>query len=110
MLARLGFEVRTAVDGQDAVEIFERDGAAFSLVLLDLTMPRMDGQETFRRLRELRPDVRVVLSSGYSEHDVVKRFAGHGLAGFVAKPYTLPKLRAALREATQHDPRSRGES
>ena len=101
LLERLGFQVWTAAEGQQALEIFERDGAAISLVVLDLTMPGMGGEETFRRLRQLRPDLRVILSTGYGEHDAIRHFVGQGLAGFLAKPYTLAKLRTVLREATR---------
>jgi len=69
-------------------------------VLLDLTMPRMGGEETFRRLRQKEPDVRVLLSSGYAEQEATSVFAGKGLAGFVEKPFTsgvlLERLRAVL--------------
>ncbi len=99
MLERLGFEVLTAEDGLRALEIFEAEGAKIVAVLLDLTMPHMDGEETCRELRLLRPEVRVILSTGYSAHDVVQRFAGQSLAGFIGKPYTLAKLRTALQQA-----------
>ena len=98
MLERLGFDVLTAGDGLRALEIFAAEGARITAVLLDLTMPHMDGEETFRELRRLRPDAHVILSSGYSEHDVVQRFAGQGLAGFVGKPYTVAKLRTVLQQ------------
>ena len=62
------------------------------VVLLDLTMPHLDGEETFRELRRLRPDVRVILSSGYNEQETTDRFAGKGLAGFLQKPYGLRPL------------------
>ncbi len=96
MLARLGFEVVAARDGREAVEVFASDPRRFACVLLDLTMPRMDGDECFRRLRELRPEVRVVLSSGYNEQELLARFAGKGLAGFIQKPYHIDELAAAL--------------
>ena len=68
-------------------------------MLLDLSMPQMDGQETFRELRRLREDVRVVLTSGYNEQDAVNRFAGKGLAGFIQKPYRAAELLAAIAQA-----------
>jgi DNA-binding response OmpR family regulator len=99
MLARLGFGVVTAADGQEAVEIYRQRRVEIVLVLLDLTMPRMSGEETFRALREIDPAARIVLSSGYSETDVASRFAGMGLAGFIQKPYSLRDLRERLRAA-----------
>jgi CheY-like chemotaxis protein len=67
-------------------------------VILDMTMPRMDGEETFRELKALDPDVKVILSSGYSEDEVTQKFAGKGLAGFIRKPYTLSLLREILEK------------
>lgn len=97
MLERLGFTVITAADGREAVEIYRERGDEIRAVLLDLTMPHMDGEEAFRALRQIDPGVRVVLSSGYTEHDIVSRFAGKGLAGFMPKPYTMQGLRERLR-------------
>ena len=62
------------------------------VVLLDLTMPLMSGEETLVRLRAIRPDVPVLLSSGYNQVEVIKRFAGQALAGFVGKPYSSTEL------------------
>ena len=98
MLEHLGYEVQTAADGQEALKAWA-DGSGFDLVLLDLTMPHMDGEETFRALRRTSPGVRVVLSSGYTQLDITSRFAGKGLAGFIQKPYTLDQLRQCIRQA-----------
>jgi two-component system cell cycle sensor histidine kinase/response regulator CckA len=99
MLASLGFAVLTAADGYEALEVYRAHIDETPLVLLDLTMPRMDGEETFRELHALDPSVRVVMSSGYSEQDITSRFAGQGLVGFVQKPYTLAELAEQLRAA-----------
>jgi two-component system cell cycle sensor histidine kinase/response regulator CckA len=96
MLEHLGFTVLTAADGLQAVERYREKGEAIDLVLMDLTMPHMDGAEAFGELRRLNPDVRVVLASGYSHEDVASRFAGKSLSGVLQKPYTLAKLREAL--------------
>jgi CheY-like chemotaxis protein len=74
----------------------DRRGAAIDLVILDLTMPRMDGAEAFSELRRMNPDVRVALASGYSEEEVSARFAGKAVAGVLQKPYTLGKLQELL--------------
>ena len=95
-LQRLGFEVLTAEDGRQAVDIYCGRKADIALVLLDLTMPHMNGEEVYRELRQINPDVRVILASGYSENDVSSRFAGKGLAGCLHKPYTLTKLSSLL--------------
>jgi CheY-like chemotaxis protein len=92
-----GFRVFTAVDGVDALERFRARGAEIDAVLLDMTMPRMNGEDTFRELSRLRPGIRVLLSSGYNEQDATNRFAGKGLAGFLQKPYTARDLIERLR-------------
>ena len=99
MLERWGFEVVVAEDGREAVDKFRARKDSIALVILDLTMPHLDGEACYRELRQVRPDVRVILSSGYNEQDVVNRFAGKGLAGFVQKPYTSEELLAKVREA-----------
>jgi CheY-like chemotaxis protein len=63
-----------------------------SLVLLDMTMPVMSGEEAFRKLKQTRADVKVVLSSGYNETEVFRHFSEKGLAGFIQKPYTASEL------------------
>jgi two-component system cell cycle sensor histidine kinase/response regulator CckA len=98
MLRRFGFEVLVAEDGLQAVEIFRERHRDIACVLLDLTMPRMDGEEAFQEFRRIDPSVPVVLSSGFNEQDVVQRFTGQGLAGFVQKPYRLENLAAALEK------------
>lgn len=97
MLKRLGFEVVTASDGKQGLDLFAANGE-FAFVLLDLTMPRMDGAETYRELRRVRPDVRVIMTSGYNEQDVTQRFAGKRLAGFIQKPYQLKDLETVVRQ------------
>jgi two-component system cell cycle sensor histidine kinase/response regulator CckA len=101
MLSRLGFQVLLAADGREALEVYGEHRGEIVLVLLDLTMPRMNGEETFRELRRVNPAVQVVMSSGYTENDITSRFAGKGLAGFIHKPYTLALLRERLRAALE---------
>jgi len=96
MLERLGFSVLAAVDGCEALELFRKHADEIVCVLLDLTMPHMDGAETFRELRRLRPDVAVLLCSGFDEHVATQSFAGEGLAGFLQKPYNMAELRKKL--------------
>ena len=96
-LERLGFEVVLAADGREALERFEQHADAIVCVLLDLTMPQLDGHQVFRQLRASRPEVPVILCSGYSEQAVTGLFAGEGLAGFIQKPYTIQALRELLQ-------------
>ena len=92
MLKALGFEVISAVDGREAVELYRVKGDRIDLVLMDLNMPNLNGEEAFHALRHMDPQVRVILSSGFSEQEVTRKFLGKGLAGFIQKPYTLATL------------------
>jgi CheY-like chemotaxis protein len=97
-LESLGFTPLTAADGRDGVRIFGEHAAALRVVLLDLTMPHMNGEETFRELSRIDARVPVVLMSGFTENDTVDRFAGKGLAGFIQKPFDRKQLQAKLRD------------
>jgi len=101
MLERLGFQVETAADGVEAIAAYQ--AGRFDCVVLDLTMPTMDGAETLKRLRALDPAVRVVLSSGYTESELELRFAGLSASGFIQKPYTLMVLKRAMQAALHPD-------
>ncbi|WP_224982984.1 CHASE domain-containing protein [Geomonas agri] len=99
MLRELGFTPLTAANGETALALY-RENPDVKAVLLDLTMPGMDGEEVFRQLQQLDPKVQVIMSSGFSEQDVVQKFDGKGLAGFIQKPYTLNVLREVTRKAS----------
>ncbi len=99
MLERMGFAVLTATDGREGVELFRQHADEVAAVVLDMSMPHMNGTDVVRELRRIRSDVRILLSSGYSEQEAVGRFAQGGLAGFVQKPYRLAELRAKMCEA-----------
>ncbi len=103
MLERMGFAVVLASDGREGVEAFRHLADENPLVLLDLTMPHLDGAAAFRELRRIRPDVRAILMSGYSEQSITTQFAGKGLAGFVQKPFRFAQLQQTIREVlTEH--------
>jgi PAS domain S-box-containing protein len=104
MLNRIGFTTEMFGDPREAIESFARDPRRFDLVLLDLTMPHLGGEETFRRLRAVRSDLRIVLMSGFTEEDVVSRFSGKGLAGFVQKPFDSANLITELRRVLEASP------
>lgn len=99
MLKTLGFTALVAKSGAEAIEIFKAHKGEIDCVVLDLTMPGLSGEEVFHALREIDPDVRVILSSGYSEADIVQRFSGKGLTGFMHKPYGREVLFKALVKA-----------
>jgi len=101
MLETLGFSVVTAGDGRQAIDIYQQRQEEIAAVILDLTMPHVDGEEAFRELRRIKADVRVVMSSGYNEMEVSQRFLGKRLAGFIQKPYKLAELSTVLKQALE---------
>ncbi len=101
MLESLGFTVLMAQDGREALEVFRRRADEIALVVLDLTMPYLDGEETLRELLRIRPNVKTILSSGYNEQDLTDRFAGKGLSAFIQKPYRPDQLRKRVRQALE---------
>ena len=101
ILRAIGFEVVTARDGVEAIEVFHRFRNRLRLVILDLTMPRMDGRQAFEAIHQEAPDLAVILSSGYNEQESIREFLGKNLAGFVQKPYQIRELVAAITRALE---------
>ena len=99
MLAMAGFQVRTARDGYEAIEVFKQHSDDIACVILDLTMPKMDGEKTFFEFQKIRDDVPVLLSSGYTAEDVEARISMRGFAGFIKKPYMMNQLMKHVRRA-----------
>ena len=103
-LEKAGFTVMMAEDGRAGVQMFRTHADEIRAVLLDLTMPDMSGEEVFRAIRTIRPEVKVIVSSGYNEQETISLFQGRGLAGFIQKPYQPMKLIEKVREIlTQTD-------
>ncbi|MBN2078342.1 MAG: PAS domain S-box protein [Spirochaetes bacterium] len=98
ILKRCGYDVIAAEGGAEAVELFKKDHAAISAVLLDLSMPGMSGIETFERLKALDPGVRVLLTSGFAESESMKRAMEMGMAGLLRKPFSAMELSAAIKK------------
>ena len=97
MLEHLGFTVITAVDGLDALQIYQRQKNQIDLIILDMTMPKMDGAETFKKLRRMDPNIHIAISSGYAESEVNTHFPEQRPCAFIPKPYTLDVLRQRLQ-------------
>jgi|GEM_PF-851051 len=101
MLQKLGYRVLTAGNGQEAIRIYREKYREIHCVLLDLSMPEMSGREVFENLRRLDPEVCIILSSGYTEQDVMDQFRGEDPSGFIQKPYRFQmlgrKMKAVLR-------------
>lgn len=101
MLKHAGFTTLTAKDGGEGVELFREHAAEIVAVLLDLTMPILDGEQALRQIRRISPDVRVILTSGFTEEAAAARFADLGLAGFIQKPYQPDALIKKFREVLE---------
>jgi DNA-binding NtrC family response regulator len=101
MLETAGFAVLTAEDGEEAVRVYRQHEDDIVCVLLDLTMPKMNGEETLRELRRISTNVRVVLSSGYSEDTATASFSQLRLAGFIQKPFQFDTMINTLRAAVE---------
>ena len=97
VLQKAGYEVLTAANGREAIEVFRNRRDAIRAVLLDMTMPVLSGEGTLRELRAMQPSIPVILSSGYNEVEAIQRFAGKGLAGFLQKPYSARTLLEMVR-------------
>lgn len=98
ILEFVGIGVLTAVDGVSGIDLFRAHQHEIDLVLLDLSMPGLNGADTFQELRKIDPTVKVILSSGFDEAEVTRQFVGQGLAGFLQKPYNMKDLVVKVRE------------
>jgi len=103
MLDKLGYEVETAPHGEAALQMYQQAAAqknAFDLLIMDLTIPGgMGGKEAIRRLKEIDPEVRAIVSSGYSNDPVMAEHQAHGFTGVILKPYTRDQVQTAIKEA-----------
>ena len=103
-LERYGYSVLLAEDGQTGVDMFREHGEIV-LVLLDMTMPLMNGQEAFRQMQRIRAASKVIISSGYNEVEAIRRFTTKGIGGFIQKPYTASKLASTVKRVLDNGPR-----
>ncbi len=102
MLEKMGFTVVTVCNGVEALEEYRKRPDEFVFVLLDLTMPQMDGEDCFRKLRQISKDGCIVMTSGYNEQDVAQRFIGKGLSGFIAKPFEMANMKRVIIQALKN--------
>ncbi len=98
MLEHLGFSVLTACDGEAGLELFNDQSEEIVCTILDLTMPNVDGEECFKSIRRMNKDARIILSSGYDEASVTRRFTDMEHVGFIQKPYVFKALKKKLKE------------
>jgi PAS domain S-box-containing protein len=105
ILEGYGYDVVTAENGRQGLEIFRQKSKDIDLVLLDKTMPDLDGEETYRAMKALEPGLVAILTSGYQETEVTSHFLSHELAGFVQKPYLPETLAFKVKQALERSPR-----
>lgn len=99
MLTEVGYQVDLASSGEEALELYRAQGGDFDLVLLDVNMPGMGGKGCLARLRELSPELKVVLASGYAPQEVMDDITARGVHGFTAKPFLREELLGGVRAA-----------
>jgi PAS domain S-box-containing protein len=103
LLEAMGYKVLLARDGKEAVEIYERNGDTIDIVLLDIVMPLMGGGEAYDRIKEMNPDVKVLLLSGYSIDGEAGEILDRGCDGFIQKPFTMKELSGRIREIMEKE-------
>jgi CheY-like chemotaxis protein len=104
-LKGLGYQVWVAESGKQAIQVYEQHGSEIDCVLMDLIMPELSGLETYRRMKDLDPLVRVVFASGYSTGEILRDAPDARSAAFLGKPYTLEELSIVLRKSGVGQPR-----
>ncbi|NLF25870.1 MAG: response regulator, partial [Deltaproteobacteria bacterium] len=100
-LLHLGYQVELAASGREALDKFASTAGSFDLVILDMLMPHISGDEVFFRMREINPKVRVLIISGYSSEEAVQRILQNGGKGFMQKPFTIEELSRKVRECLE---------
>jgi CheY-like chemotaxis protein len=98
ILKFLGYDVHLARSGKEAVEIYGEKRGSIDLVILDMIMPDMGGGETYDALKKINPDIKVLLSSGYSINDQARKIMERGCSGFIHKPFSIGQISQKIRE------------
>jgi two-component system cell cycle sensor histidine kinase/response regulator CckA len=98
LLGELGYTVMAARSGPEALEMYRQNAGRIDIVIMDMIMPGLGGGETFDRLKRINPNVKVLLSSGYSINGQASKIMERGCDGFIQKPFTLMQLSAKIRE------------
>jgi YesN/AraC family two-component response regulator len=101
MLEELGFAVIEAADGKTALELYRKNAAEISLVITDIGMPVIDGFTLFRELKMIKPDLPIIISSGFGDISVTTRIPREEIAGLVCKPFKFDHLREVMKSALQ---------
>ncbi len=100
-LQRYGYDVLLAANGEEAIEALARNKDRISIIVLDLSMPHMDGEQALPKLQEIKPGATVLIMSGYTESEALRLFAGKGVSGFIQKPFTIQRFAEKVKTALQ---------
>ncbi len=103
LLEKMGYTVLIAKSGQDATEIYEKNKDKIDMVVLDMIMPDMSGGDTFDRLKGINPEIKVLLSSGYSINGQATEILKRGCDGFIQKPFNMKQLSRKIREILDNE-------
>ncbi|MBU2628557.1 MAG: response regulator, partial [Proteobacteria bacterium] len=98
MLETLGYQVKAASSGSEAIDVLKNENSQIDLVILDMVMPRMNGQETFDKIRRLDPQMKVLISSGYNRESKIEKMMEKGCNGFILKPFDVATLSEKLKK------------
>ena len=98
MLNSLGYKVLVATSGKEAIDVFKKDKEKIHIVIMDMIMPDMAGNETYYWLKQINPDLKILLSSGYAINGKAMEMLKRGCNGFIQKPYNMKQLSEKLRE------------
>jgi len=99
MLEECGYSLLFAADGEEGLSIYQDNYADIDLILLDMIMPKKSGVETFHAIRQITPDAKIIVTSGFRQDERVEKLLAKGAAGFIQKPYTINKLSEIIYEA-----------
>jgi len=97
-LKLLGYNVLVAKGGKEAIQAFKKNHDKIDMVILDMIMPDMGGGEVYGKLKEIDPDIKVLLSSGYSLNEQATEILGRGCSGFIQKPFNMMEISGKIRE------------
>ena len=101
MLNISGYTVHLARNGREAIEVFAKKKDEISCILMDLTMPELDGREALAEIRKIDPNIPIIITSGYCEHDIVSKFTNEKISGFLQKPYNLEDIISVIETAVR---------
>jgi PAS domain S-box-containing protein len=103
LIEELGYTVRPAMSGQEAIEIFQKEQDTIDMIIMDMIMPGMSGSETFDRLKEINQEVKILLSSGYSVDGQASKILRRGCDGFIQKPFNMNQLAEKIHKIMPQD-------